>query len=176
MLAVAYYIEFLAPDGQRLTPTGVRNYQNFFIAETRTWQSTPYLYAPFVVSGDLSTEGGTNGEAEILAPANMLSGAVFWEAAYDRFLVRVETILLAGTAPAAADGVVTWTEQAAVACDVWCCDGMSYTDDIPGEESGLATMILRLTSPFNAVSGNAPTRRLRDDQVGALPATGGIAI
>lgn len=175
MLAIGYYVQFLAPDGQRLSPVGVRSYQNFFISEVRAWNGGTYVYAPFVVSGDLSTEGSDNGEAEILAPANMLTGAVFWEAAQDRFLVQVETVLLLGTPPVTPDGVVAWAEQATVACDIWCCDGMSYTDDIPGETESSATVLMRLTSPLNAVAGNAPTRRLRDDQVGALPASGGIS-
>ena len=65
MLALAYYINFLAPDGKALTPDGMRNYQNFFIGEGRTYDSSYYLYAPFVVSGDLSTEGSEKGQAEI---------------------------------------------------------------------------------------------------------------
>lgn len=175
MLALAYYIDFLAPDGQALTPDGMRSYQNFFIGEGRTYDSRYYLYAPFVVSGDLTTEGSENGEAEILAPANMLSGAIAWEAAQHRFLVSVKTVLLSGTAPQDIQGAVEWQEQSTVASDIWCCDGMSYSDDIPAESESLATLILRLTSPLNAVTGNAPTRRLRDDQVGALPASGGIS-
>ena len=105
----------------------------------------------------------------------MLSGAIAWEASQHRFLVAVRTVLLSGTAPSSVQGVVEWQEQSTVASDIWCCDGMSYSDDIPGESESLATLIMRLTSPLNAVTGNAPTRRLRDDQVGALPASGGIS-
>jgi len=175
MLAVAQYISFYAPDGQPLSPAGVRNYQNFYIGETRNWEGATYLYAPFVIGGDISTEGSQNGDAELLAPANLLTGTVLWEAAQSRFLIDIKTVLLNGAVPGTSDGAVTWTEQATVASDVWCSDAMSYTDDIPGETEALATVILRLTSPLNAVAGQAPTRRLRDDQVGALPASGGIS-
>lgn len=175
MLAVAQYISFYAPDGQPLTPAGVRDYQNFFIGETRSWGGVTYLYAPFVIGGDISTEGSQNGDAELLAPANLLTGAVLWEAAQNRFLLDIKTVMLNGAVPGSPDGAVTWTEQVTVASEVWCCDGMSYSDDVPGETDALATVILRLTSPLNAVTGQAPTRRLRDDQVGALPASGGIS-
>lgn len=174
MLALAYYLQFMAPDGRPLTPAGVRSYQNFFIGEARVFGGMTYQFAPFSLSGDLSTEGAENGEAELLAPASILSGAVLWEAANQRFLVQIQTVLLTGAPPGDREGIPTWAEAGALACDMWICDGLAYTDAVPGEDESVAVFALRLTSPLSAVVGTSPTRRLRDDQVGALPSSGGI--
>lgn len=174
MLALAYYLQFMSPDGRPLTPAGVRSYQNFFIGESRLFGGNVYQFAPFSLSGDLATEGAENGEAELLAPANILTGAVLWESVNERFLVQVQTVLLTGIPPEDRNGIPTWDEAGALACDMWACDGLSYTDAVPGESESVAVFALRLTSPLNAVVGTSPTRRLRDDQVGALPSSGGI--
>lgn len=174
MFALAYYVQFMAPDGQPLTPAGVRSYQNFFIGESRAFGGVTYQFAPFALSGDISTEGGDNGEGEILAPANVMSGAVLWEAVNERFLLQVQTVLITGTPPEDVSEIPVWSEAGALACDMWVCDGLSYTDAVPGESEAVATFAMRLTSPLNAVVGTSPTRRLRDDQVGALPSSGGI--
>ena len=174
MLALAYYLQFMGPDGRPLTPANVRSYQNFFIGQARSFAGGQYQFAPFSLSGDLSTEGAENGEAELLAPANILTGAVLWEAANQRFLVQVQTVLLTGTPPPDRDGIPTWAEAGALACDMWICDGLAYTDAVPGESEAVAVFALRLANPLSAVAGTSPTRRLRDDQVGALPSSGGI--
>jgi hypothetical protein len=152
----------------------VRSYQNFFVGETRSFAGGLYQFAPFSISGDLSTEGAENGEAELLAPANILTGAVLWEGANANYLLQVRTVLLTGTPPETRAGIPTWAETGTLACDLWMCDSMSYTDAVPGEEESAAVFALRLTSPLNAVSGLSPTRRLREDQVGPLPSSGGI--
>lgn len=174
MLALAYYLQFMGPDGRPLTPAGVRAYQNFFIGETRTLSGTAYQFAPFSLSGDLSTEGAENGDAELIAPANILTGAVLWEAVNQRFLVQAQTVLLTGTPPAGREGIPVWAEAGVLACDMWICDGLSYTDAVPGESEAVAVFALRLSNPLTAVAGTSPTRRLTDAQVGALPSSGGI--
>lgn len=174
MLDLAYYIEFLAPDGQALTPAGVRAYQNFFVGETRTFNGISYQFAPFAISGDLSTEGAENGEVELLAPANMLTGAVLWEGVQRRFLLQIRTVLLTAAPPADRTGVPSWSEAGALACDVQICDGLTYTDAVPGENEAAPVFALKLTSPLSAVTGTSPTRRLTAEQVGALPSSGGI--
>ena len=174
MLAIAYYIQFMQPDGQALTPANVRHYQNFFIGETRSFAGGEYQFAPFAFSGDLSTEGAESGEAEMVAPANIMIGAVAWEAVSARYLLQIRTVLLTGTPPGDASGIPTWTEAGTLACDMRVCDGLAYADAVPGESESAAIFTLRLRNPLSAVVGTSPTRRLRDDQVGALPSSGGI--
>lgn len=174
MLAIAYYAQFMAADGRPLEPANVRSYQNFFIGETRSFAGGLYQFAPFSISGDLSTEGAESGEAEILAPANIVTGAVLWESTELRYLLQIRTVLLTGTPPGDRSGIPTWTEAGTLACDMRICDGLTYTDAVPGEDESVAVFALRLRSPLNTVVGTSPTRRLRDDQVGALPSSGGI--
>lgn len=174
MLELGYYIEFLAADGKPLTPAGVRAYQNFFIGETRNFNGVNYQFAPFAISGDLSTEGAENGESELLSPANLLTGSVLWEGVQRRFLLQVRTVLLTGTPPVDATGIPTWTEAGTLACDVLVCDSLAYTDAVPGEDENVPVFALKLSNPLTVVTGTSPTRRLRADQVGALPSSGGI--
>ena len=171
MLEVGYYIQFLAFNGR---PLSVRYYQNFFIGETRPLNGNSYQFAPFSISGDLSTEGANSGQAELIAPANILSGAILWESIERRYLLQIRTVLLTGIPPTTLNGLPTWTEAGTLSCDVRVCDGLSYTDAVPGESDSAAVFALRLQSPLNTVTGISPTRRLRDDQVGALPSSGGI--
>lgn len=174
MLELGYYIEFLGPQGQALTPAGVRAYQNFFIGETRAFGGINYQFAPFAISGDISTEGAINGEAELLAPANLLTGGVLWESVQQRFLLQIRTVLLTATPPGDATGIPTWSEAGTLSCDVQICDGLAYTDAVPGESDQVPVFALKLTSPLSAVIGTSPTRRLTAAQVGALPSSGGI--
>jgi hypothetical protein len=167
----AYYIRFLSNSG---TPVFQRFFQNFHIGQERIWEGSLYRFAPFSIGGDLATDGGLNGEGELIAPANLLSGSVLWESSQNRYLLEVKTVLVTGTAPDERDQFVTWEETLTLSQDVFVCDSLSYTDAVPGEEEAFAVMALRLTSPLSAVSGTSPTRRLRDDQVGALPSSGGI--
>jgi hypothetical protein len=168
---IAYYIRFLTNSG---TPVFQRFFQNFHVGQVRNWEGFAYRFAPFAISGDLASEGGLNGEGELIAPANLLTGSVLWESSSGRYLLEIKTVLIAATQPEEPDGLVTWEETLTVSQDVMVCDGLAYTDAVPGEEEAVAVLSLKLTNPLNAVTGIAPTRRLRDDQVGALPSSGGI--
>ena len=168
---IAYYIRFLSNSGG---PVSQRFFQNFHIGQSRGWEGSFYRFAPFAVSGDIATEGALNGEAELIAPANLLTGSVLWESSSSRYLLEIKTVLITAVAPDEPEDFVTWEETLTLAQDVLVCDSLSYTDAVPGEEDANATMALRLTNPLNGVTGISPTRRLRDDQVGALPSSGGI--
>lgn len=168
MIETGHYILLGAGTG------GASYYQNFFVGETRNYNNIEYKFAPFAISGDVSTQGAEGGETEIIAPANILIGAKMWESVTNRFLVEIRTVMLLGTPPEEEDGIPTWEEAQTVSIDLQVCDGLSYTDAVPGETDAVAIFALRLASPLNAVSGISPTRRLRDDQVGALPSSGGI--
>ena len=172
MFAVAYYIEFLEPDGQELA--GSQGLQNFFVGETRGIDEKDYVFAPFTIAGDIGTQGAESGEAELIAPANIISGALLWGSVNSRYLLRVRTVLIAGAPPEELPGVPAWEEIGLLACDIRICDGLSYADTVPGEDDSPALFTMRLANPLNTVIGTSPTRRLRDDQVGALPSSGGI--
>jgi len=178
MLDIAHYI-WLGVG----TETGGR-YQNFFVGKSDSlgvqnvednFLGGSYEFAPFAVSGDVSTQGAEGGEVELLAPANILTGAKMWQSVRERFLVEIATVMLSGSPPQEPDGLPIWTTLGYVSLDYFVCDSLSYTDAVPGETDAVAVFALRLTSPLSVVNGSSPTRRLRADQVGPLPASGGIA-
>jgi hypothetical protein len=173
MLTVIPYIELLSSSGGQLSPRQL--YQPYFAGETRTFNGLSYQFSPFSIAGDLSSEGTESGDLELIAPANMLSAALLWQASEDRRFIRVSNMLLAGTPPAGETGYPTYAEIGAISSTICVCDSFAYTDAIPGEEDELALVTLKLTNPLNFVAGSAPTRRLTAAQVGPLPASGGIA-
>jgi len=172
MLTVTHYIDFLnAEAGPLGTP---QRYQGYFPGETRTLNGLAYQFAPFSIAGDVSTNGTQNGDYELIAVANTLTGSLLWQAAESRYFIKIHTVLLAGTPPATASGVPTYSEIDILSSTISVCDSFAYTDSVPGEEDGFSAVTLRLGCPFNFVTSIAPTRRLTAAQVGPLPSSGGI--
>lgn len=172
MLTVMPYIELLSATAGQFSPRQL--YQPYFPGETRVFGGLSYQFSPFSIAGDVSSEGTENGDLELIAPANMLSAAMLWQASENRYFIRINTVLLAGTPPADVNGFPTWSELSILSSTICVCDSFGYADSIPGEEDDFSPVTLKLTSPLNFVAGTAPTRRLTADQVGPLPASGGI--
>ena len=175
MLTVTHYIEFLSPTAQPL-PTPQR-YQPYFPGETRTFEGLTYQFSPFSIAGDISTDGNETGDYELIAPANMISSAKLGQASEDRQFIKVQTMLLTAKPPSSPEDYPRWLETNFLTSTVCVCDSFGYTDKNPDEEEGednFALVTLRLTSPLNFVAGTSPTRRLTAEQVGPLPASGGI--
>lgn len=172
MLEPTHYIEFLDSSGASL-PVPQR-YQPYFIGETRTFQGQSYLFSPYSIAGDMSTDGNETGDYELIAPASMITTAKLWQASEDLNLIRISTVLLVGTPPANENGYPTWTELNFLSSTICVCDSFTYTDAVPGEEDEFSAVALKLTNPLNFVAGTAPTRRLTVAQVGPLPSSGGI--
>jgi hypothetical protein len=172
MLTVTHYVEFLnAVGGQLQSP---QRFQPYFPGETRVFNGNEYQFSPFSIAGDVSSQGTETGDYELIAPANMISSAMLWQASESRFYIKVQTVLLVGTPAGSANAYPTWTELNFLSSTICVCDSYAYTDAVPGEEDALSVVTLKLTNPLNFVTGTAPTRRLRADQVGPLPASGGI--
>jgi len=172
MITITHYIEFLSSAGATL-PIPQR-YQPYFIGESRTFDGLTYNFSPFSIAGDISTDGNESGDYELLAPANVISSAKLWQASEDLRLIKISTILLAGSPPSDVNGFPTWTELSFLSSTICVCDSFGYTDSIPGEEDQYSVVTLKLTNPLNFVAGTAPTRRLTAAQVGPLPSSGGI--
>jgi len=172
MITITHYIEFLSSAGTVL-PIPQR-YQPYFIGESRTLDGLTYNFSPFSIAGDISTDGNESGDYELLAPANIISSAKLWQASEDLYLIKISTILLAGSPPSDVNGFPTWTELSFLSSTICVCDSFGYTDSIPGEEDQYSVVTLKLTNPLNFVAGTAPTRRLTAAQVGPLPSSGGI--
>ena len=175
MLTVMPYIELLTDAGAQFSPRQL--YQPYFPNETRTYAGASYVFSPFSIAGDFSSDGSESGELELIAPANMISAALLWQASESRYFIRVNSMLLAGTPPANETGYPTYSEAGILSSTICACDSFAYTDTVPGEEDQddqAALVTLKLSNPLNFVAGTAPTRRLTADQVGPLPASGGL--
>jgi hypothetical protein len=178
MLTTAHYIEFLSATAVSLSPPQL--YQPYFINETRVFNGQSYLFSPFSISGDVSTDGTESGDYELIAPANIISAAKLWQASEDRQFIKISTVLLGCTPPADENSIPVWTELNLLSSTICVCDSFGYADSVPtdsetGEEGDFSPVTLRLTNPLNFVAGTAPTRRLTAAQVGPLPSSGGIA-
>lgn len=174
MLTITHYIQFLNDDGSEPDPPDGFARQNYFIGETRVWEGLNYAFAPFSLAGNTASSGSFNPSATLIAPDNLISGAVLWQAAIDRRLVKVNYVALIGVPPDDPDGVPVWEEQYTLLTELWVCDSFGYSDAGVLDDDSPALINLRLTTPFNAVTGRAPTLRLNDEQVGALPSTGSV--
>jgi len=172
MLTVAPYIELLTAAAAQFSPRQL--YQPYFPNEIRTYGGLSYVFSPFSVAGDYSSDGTEAGELELIAPANMISGALLWQASEGRYFIRVNTMLLIGTPPANETGYPTYAESAILSSTICVCDSFAYTDAVPDEEDEMALVTLRLSNPLNFVAGTSPTRRLTAAQVGPLPSSGGL--
>lgn len=173
MLTLTYYIEFLSSTAATL-PTPQR-YQPYFPNETRTFEGLTYQFSPFSIAGDISSDGNQSSDYELIAPANIISAAKLGQASEDRQFIKVNSMLLAATPPLNENDYPKWIELNFLTSTICVCDSFGYADAVPGEEDEFAVVTLRLSSPLNFVAGTAPTRRLKAEQVGPLPASGGIA-
>jgi|LakMenE18May11ns_1017448.scaffolds.fasta_scaffold9579742_2 hypothetical protein len=172
MLTVMPYIELLNATAAQFSPRQL--FQPYFPNETRVYGGLSYVFSPFSIAGDYSSDGTEAGELELIAPANMISAALLWQASENRYFIRVDTMLLLGTPPINETGYPTYSEAGILSSTICVCDSFGYADAVPDEEEELAVVTLKLANPLNFVAGTSPTRRLTADQVGPLPSSGGI--
>lgn len=164
-LSIGSYFRFLNRAGAAITN---RAYQNFFISESRTWESVNYVFAPVAFDGNLVSNALANSRATLVAPANLITQAVCAEAARERWLLEIKYVVLTPTENAAS--APSWTETSTLATDLWVCSG--YTR--PMSNGGV--LQLELTSPLDAVEARTPNCILQDWQVGSLPVTGSLLL
>jgi hypothetical protein len=165
-ITIANYVTFLNSIGEVI---GNRSYQNFHIAETRTWEGRPYKFAPFGFNGEQISSGAETTRASLVAQANRLTQAVFSEAALAKpfpWMVEVKYVLITPTEGALEP---TWAETTTIATEVWVCVG--YAASRPD-----GAVQLDLASPLDAVEATTPLLYLRDWMVGSLPVTGSILL
>lgn len=134
------------------------NYQNFYVDQTITYQSTSYLFAPFGVSTGAGTKGGDRSDAAIAAPPSVLAINLFVEAAKENWLCEIKSVLL---------DPETYATIQEITSETWVCS----RPEITVERSAL-----RLASPLDAVDSHVPKRMLSSKLVGSLPSTGSISV
>ncbi len=151
-VAIGTYIKLMNNGG---SPLGY-GFQNFHSGETRTYNSDIYIFAAFGFSGGTVDLQAGNISASLLFAVNELDLAVFQQAVESRWLIQIRTV---------------WLDPDTLE------EGTTYGEEmyaITGLEHDTSRLSVRLGSPMDAVSQNAPRRLLTQDLVGSLPSTGNI--
>lgn len=157
-VAFAHYIGFVDKSGLEIPG---RKYQNFFVGESRTYQSISYQFAPFAVVGISSSRNGDVGEGSLVSVPNEITVSLFSEAILSRWIIDIKTIAIS------MNEFQQFTESSTIASEVWACIGGSNEND---------RITITLSSPINAAMKEIPGRVLTRSMVGAIPPTGQIAI
>lgn len=152
-VAIGTYIRFQLSTGAE---TGYA-FQNFFANQARSYGGISYTYAGFGFSGSSVDLQGSNIRAGLVFAVSQLLLNFIQEAADSRWIVRVRTVWLD---PDDFSETATYTEE---------------TYQVVGFQHDGSRLSLELSSPLDAVSGQAPRRVLTQALVGALPATGSIS-
>ncbi len=132
--------------------------QNFFQGETRTYGGIQYNFASFGYSGNTTDLQAGNINASLVFSMNDLVLNMATEAADNRWIVEVQTVWL---------DPETLLEQADYTTDVFMITGFEHDHQ---------RLNMTLSSPLDAISGDAPRRRLTEALVGALPSTGQVQL
>jgi len=133
-------------------------YQNFSINEQRVYDGITYSFAPFAVSSGGGARGGDRSSASLVAGTDALSVNLFAEAVQNRYMLEIKTVSL---------DPLTFADEALVASEIWrvASYGMDTT-----------RVVLKLTSPLDAVKAQVPRRTLSTTLVGALPTSGALVV
>lgn len=125
-------------------------YQNYFVGESSTYGSEPYLFAPFRADGAMASLNGENDQLQVLFPNTEYALRLVEEANGNRLSELTFT-----TAWLNASGAITISHA-----DYYIGIGASYSD---------TTLELRFRSAIDSVGSAFPARTLTRSLVGPLP-------
>jgi hypothetical protein len=152
--AFVNYIRFKTQaDGYTGTP-----YQNFSINESRTYSGVTYSFAPFAISSGGGARGGERSSASLVAGTDAISVNLFAEAVQNRYMLEIKTVSL---------DPLTFADEALVASEIW---------RVASYDMDSTRVVLKLTSPLDAVKAQVPRRTLSTALVGALPTSGALVV
>jgi hypothetical protein len=134
-----------------VTTTGkTHRYQNYFIAESKSFLGQPYAFAPFQADGALANLNGDNQQLRVLFPSQELVIRLVEEGDGNRLSVlQLTTAWITG----GGDISTTFT-------DYFVGTGATFSDD---------AVELRFRSSMDSVGAGFPARTLTADNVGVLP-------
>jgi hypothetical protein len=133
-------------------------YQNFSINEQRAYGGVTYNFAPFAVSSGGGARGGERSSATLVAGTDALSVNLFAEAVQNRYMLEIKTVSL---------DPLTFADEALVASEIW---------RVASYDMDTTRVVLKLTSPLDAVKAQVPRRTLSTALVGALPTSGALVV
>lgn len=151
-IALGTYIQLLDHDGVEQA----LRFQNFHQGDTRSYNGRDYPYAGFGFSGGTVDLQAGNVSASLVFAVNQLDLNVFQQLVTSRWLIQIRTVWLD---PETLDESTTFGEE------VYALTGLEHDS---------SRLSVRLGSPLDAISQNAPRRLLTSDLVGSLPSTGNI--
>lgn len=154
-VAIVNYIQFKSFKGVDLEGY---SFQNFFINQTKTLDNKNYVYAPFAIAGGAGTKGGDRSDSTLVAPAYPLATNLFIEACREKWLCEMSMYLL---------DPITYDEIQRITVETWMASKVELTPE---------RVVLRLSSPFDAVDAQVPKRMLSTALVGSLPTTGSVSV
>jgi hypothetical protein len=133
-------------------------YQNFSINEQRVYDGITYSFAPFAVSSGGGARGGERSSASLVAGTDAISVNLFAEAVQNRYMLEIKTVSL---------DPLTFADEALVASEIW---------RVASYDMDTTRVVLKLTSPLDAVKAQVPRRTLSTALVGALPTSGALVV
>lgn len=133
-------------------------FQNFFIGETITYESAQFGFLPFGFSGVTINKTGDNTTSSLILPNNSLSQSWAIEATNQRWLTRVQVLLLNP------DNRTDFTQVH----QYWGRAVTSKWDE--------TTITLTLGNILDSVGLDVPVRRLTQNLIGAIPVTSSVRL
>jgi len=135
-----------------------QRFQNFFIAQTITYESNQYGFLPFGFSGVTVNRTGDNTDASLLLPNNALSRNWAVEALNGRWLAQLDVVILDP------DDATSFNRL------------HRYTGMIASGSWREVELSLTLNTVLDAVGADVPQRRLTQRLIGNIPATSGVRL
>lgn len=154
--AFVNYARFTQRDGSATSP--VYAYQNFSVNQTRTYGGVTYQFVPFAVSTGAGSRGGDRSEATLGAGTNAITVNIFAEAVNSNWLLELKTVSL---------NPDTFADSTLIRTEIW---------RVARYELDNEKILLRLTSPLDAVREQVPNRFLSTRLVGALPTSATLVV
>ncbi len=133
-------------------------YQNFSVNTNRTYSGVTYNFLPFAISTGAGSKGGDRSEAVLGAGTNDISVNIFAEAVQSRWLLELKTVSL---------DITDFSDDALIRSELW---------RVASYDMDTEKVLLKLTSPLDAVRSDVPRRVLSTELVGALPSSGSLVV
>jgi len=151
MIAICAYISFQA-DG---VPVPGYAWQNLFTGQTRTYDGRSHVFQAFRISDSAGARGGDRSQGRLALNRNQLALNVLSQARANQWKIRADVVLC---------DVAAGSDVRLLSRHLWRLG--------PIERREIITVAL--TSPLDALRGDAPRRRLTEALVGQVPDTGQI--
>ncbi|MCT4368482.1 MAG: hypothetical protein N3Z28_12560 [Synechococcaceae cyanobacterium MAG-AL2] len=148
------YIVFVDASG---TPQVGYAWQNFWAGQLRSYDGRDHVFMGFRISDSAGARGGDRSQGELRVNRNQLALNVLAEARANAWKIRADIVVV---------DVVAGSDVRLLSRHNWRL----------GPIERQASIRVQLTSPLDAVRGDAPRRRLSTELVGQVPDTGSLFI